>query len=235
VWDEQLGGYVDRTTRLPLPTWDQALDTLDADPDAQPAHVIHFGGRGVDVQGVVAGTEQAGGCLTYLVKYLTKSLGDCHQPDTPAAAEHVRRLTAELRWTPCSSRCANWLLHGVQPQDAHRELVPGACPANAHKAHTLGYGGRRCLVSRKWTGKTLDQHRAERRAHVMRALGAVGIRVDQDTPDDAAPDRYRWELISPTDPNPPDRTQLLIRAINQRRRWRAEYEHARSATVDQVA
>ncbi len=234
VWDEQAGGYVDRTTRVPLPTWDRALDAIDADPDAQPAHVIRFGTRGVDVQGVVEGTEQAGGCLTYLVKYLTKSLGDCHQPESPAAAEHVRRLTAELRWTPCSPRCANWLLYGVQPEQAHRELVPGACPANAHKAHTLGYGGRRCLVSRKWTGKTLDQHRAERRAHVMRALGAVGIRVDQDTPADAAPDRYRGELISSTDPNPPDRTELLIRAVNQRLRWRAEYELARSATVDQV-
>lgn len=43
------------------------------------AHVIRFGARGVDMQGVVAGTEQAGGCLRYLVKYLTKSIGDRHQ------------------------------------------------------------------------------------------------------------------------------------------------------------
>ncbi len=67
----------------------------------------------------------------------------------------------------------------------------------------------------------------------MRALGAVGIRPDQDTPDHAEPGRYRWEAINPNDPHQPDRTELLIRAINQRRRWREQYEQARSATVDQ--
>ena len=66
----------------------------------------------------------------------------------------------------------------------------------------------------------------------MRALGAVGIRVDQDTPDSAEPGRYRWDAINPADPNQPDRTELLMRAINQRRRWRAEYDQARSATDD---
>jgi len=232
-WDAAAGGWVDRDTRQPLPTWDQALDAIDTDSEATPAHVIRFGTRGVDVQGVVAGTEQAGGALRYLVKYLTKAVADCHQPTTTTAAEHVDRLTAELRWQPCSPRCANWLLYGVQPEHAHAELLPGSCPAAAHRAANLGYAGRRCLVSRKWTGKTLTQHRADRRAHVMRALGAVGIRVDQDTPDNTEPGRYRWEAINPSDPHQPDRTELLIRAINQRRRWRAEYDQARSATVDQ--
>ncbi len=32
VWDEQLGGYVDRTTRVLLPTWDEALDAIDGRP-----------------------------------------------------------------------------------------------------------------------------------------------------------------------------------------------------------
>ena len=233
AWDSNAGGYVDPDTRQLLPTWDQALDSIEADPEAQPAHVIRFGTRGVDVQGVVAGTDAAGGALRYLVKYLTKAVADCHTPSTTAAAEHTARLAAELRWQPCSSRCSNWLLYGVQPEHAHGELLPGACPSAAHRAANLGYAGRRCLVSRKWTGKTLTQHRADRRAHVMRALGAVGIRVDQDTPEHAEPGRFRWEAIGPDDPNQPDRTELLIRAINQRRRWRDQYEQARSATVDQ--
>jgi len=235
-WDREASGWVDRDTRQLLPTWDQALDAIDTDPEAAPAHVIRFGTRGVDVQGVVAGTEQAGGALRYLVKYLTKAVADCHTTTpTTAAALHVERLAAELRWQPCSSRCANWLLYGVQPEHAHAELLPGACPSAAHRSVNLGYAGRRCLVSRKWTGKTLTEHRADRRAHVMRALGAVGIRVDQDTPDNVEPGRYRWEAINPNDPHAPDRTELLIRAINQRRRWRAEYQQARSATDDQVA
>jgi hypothetical protein len=213
-------------------TWPDALDLVDADPLAAPAHVIRFGGRGIDVQGVVPGTRRAGGCLSYLVKYLTKSIAECHVPDSDAAAEHQRRLTEELRWTPCSARCANWLLYGVQPEDAHSELRPGSCPGKAHKRHTLGYAGRRCLVSRRWTGRTLDEYREARRAHVMRLLGAVGIRVDRDTGEDPDHTRYTWSLVGPDDPNPPDRTELILRAINQRRRWRAEYDHARSATDD---
>lgn len=127
------------------------------------------------------------------------------------------------------------------PTGCSTESNPNTHTANcspapaAHRPANLGYAGRRCLVSRKWTGKTLTAHRADRRAHVMRALGAVGIRVDQDTPDIPAPDRYRWEAINPADPNQPDRTELLLRAINQRRRWRAEYEQACSATDDQGA
>jgi len=34
----------------------------------------------------------------------------------------------------------------------------------------LGYAGRRVLVSRKWSGKTLDDHRADRKAWLMARL-----------------------------------------------------------------
>ena len=68
----------------------------------------------------------------------------------------------------------------------------------------------------------------------MQLLGAVGVRVDQDTDEDLDHTRYTWSLIGPNDPNPPDRNELLLRAINQRRRWRAEYDRARSATDDLV-
>jgi hypothetical protein len=66
----------------------------------------------------------------------------------------------------------------------------------------------------------------------MRALGAVGIRVDRDTDEDPDHTRYSWALVGPNDPNPPDRMELLLRAITQRRRWRAQYDRARSATDD---
>ena len=39
------------TPAQPLPTWDEALDAIDDDPDAEPAHVVRFGAQ-VDVQGV---------------------------------------------------------------------------------------------------------------------------------------------------------------------------------------
>jgi hypothetical protein len=242
IWDatREQPCYVDPDTLTPLPTWDQALDELDADPGAQPAHVVRFGHRGVDVQGVLAGSEDAGRCLGYLVKYLTKGISECFEPDTDAAARHVERLTEALRYEPCSPTCANWLRYGVQPDGAKPGLTPGQCKGKAHKADNLGYGGRRCLVSRRWSGRNLSEHRDERRAHVLRALGAVGARVDQATPDGQA-DRYRWELIRPGDPDQPDRTELLLRAIAERRRWREQYDHAKQqaaelpATDDQAA
>jgi hypothetical protein len=38
----------------------------------------------------------------------------------------------------------------------------GHCPSKAHDRDHLGLGGRRVLVSRRWTGKTPDEHRADR-------------------------------------------------------------------------
>ena len=46
-------GYVDPDTGAVLPTWDEALDELDADEDAEPAHVVRFG-RQLDLQGILA-------------------------------------------------------------------------------------------------------------------------------------------------------------------------------------
>jgi hypothetical protein len=238
VWDDQAGGYVDPATGAPLPTWDEALDELDADPDAVPAHVVRFG-RHLDVQGVIPDQRQAGECLTYLVKYLTKSTAEIIEPDTTNQAEHYRRLAAELRVTPCSERCANWLLYGIQPKNTRPGLVPGACSSKAHHATTLGYAGRRCLVSRLWSGKTLTEHRTDRRTHVLRTLGAVGARLHLATTDGHA-DRYQWEPVRPGDPDTPNPIELLMRVINQQRHWRQQYEQAqdqlnRSATTDLAA
>src|SRR5690606_14219541 len=57
VWDKT-AGYVDPGTGEVLPTWEQALDALDADPGAEPLHVIRFGEQ-VDARGVLAGTPDA--------------------------------------------------------------------------------------------------------------------------------------------------------------------------------
>jgi hypothetical protein len=101
------------------------------------------------------------------------------------------------------------------------------CKAKAHKAEHLGYGGRRCLVSRKWSGKTLTEHRGERRTHVLRVLGAAGAKPEHDT-DDADSERYTWQLIGPREPDQPDRLELLLRSIAQRRRWREQYDQAKT-------
>ena len=160
VWDEATGNYLDPATGEVLPTWDQALDAIGAEDE--PWHVARFGDR-FDAQGVLSGSKDAGRCIGYLTKYLTKQVADCHQAQTDAQHAHAGRLAEALRYQPCSPRCANWLRYGIQPKNARPGLVPGRCKGKAHDADHLGYAGRRVLVSRKWSGKTLADHRADRK------------------------------------------------------------------------
>ena len=115
-------------------------------------------------------------CIGYLTKYLTKQVGDCHQADTDAQRAHAARLAEALRYQPCSPRCANWLRYGIQPKNARPGLVPGRCKGKAHDADHLGYAGRRVLVSRKWSGKTLADHRADRKEWLLRHARCFGNR-----------------------------------------------------------
>lgn len=77
-WDGS--DYVDPATGELLPTWAEALDQLQRDPEATPAHVARFG-RQLDVAGIVAPSNDADRAIRYLTKYLTKSIADAHQPD----------------------------------------------------------------------------------------------------------------------------------------------------------
>jgi excisionase family DNA binding protein len=166
VWDDEAAGYLDPTTGEPLLTWEEALDDLDADNDAQPRHSLRFGTQ-LDVKGVLAGSPQAEKAIGYLVKYLTKDLGDdldqADEEDQPSdrtrRADHIARLVDALRHEPCSPSCPNWLRYGIQPKNPRPGMRPGSCRAKAHKPSHLGYGGRRVLVSRKWTAKDLRDHR----------------------------------------------------------------------------
>ena len=128
-------------------------------------------GATFDAQGVLAGFKDAARCIRYLTKYLTKQVADCHQPDTDAQRAHTARLADALRYEPCSPSCANWLRYGIQPKNPRPGLVPGACKGKAHRPEHLGYAGRRVLVSRKWSGKTLADHRGDRKARLTETLG----------------------------------------------------------------
>jgi Replication initiator protein, pSAM2 len=214
VWDEATGNYVDPATGEVLPTWDQALDAIDQDD--QPHHVARFGSR-FDAQGVLAGSKDAARCIGYLTKYLTKQVGHCHQAQTNAGQAHMARLAEALRFQPCSPTCANWLRYGVQPKNARPGLVPGCCKGKAHDADHLGYAGRRVLVSRKWSGKTLADHRADRQQWLLSMLGVSAT----------DPARYRWELVTPGDPDHMDRARRLLHAVADRARWQAALTEAR--------
>ena len=214
VWDEHTGTYLDPATGEVLPSWDRALDAIGVDD--QPHHVARFGTR-FDAQGVLAGSRDAARCIGYLTKYLTKQVGHCHQADTDPERAHAARLAEALRYQPCSPACANWLRYGVQPKNARPGLVPGRCKSKAHHPAYLGYAGRRVLVSRKWSGKTLADHRAGRQQWLLSALGVSA----------ADPARYRWELVEPGDPDHMDHARRLLHAVADRARWQAALAEAR--------
>ncbi|WP_298455296.1 replication initiator [uncultured Cellulomonas sp.] len=239
VWDADASCYRDPHTAAPLTSWDRALDDLGADPDAKPLHVLRFGAQ-VDLKGLLGGTEDSDRAVRYLCKYLTKSVTETYARDhvdpedraVRAYEAHIDRLHMELRWLPCSPRCANWLRHGVQPMEAGPGLIPGACPSKAHDREHLGLGGRRVLVSRQWSGKTLTEHRADRATVVREVLQAAGI----EPPDarrlaaevlasDGRP-RFEWADVPVLER---DYTAAISASMRQRRAWREQYEAAKAA------
>jgi hypothetical protein len=214
VWDEASARYVNPQTGELLPTWEQALDNI-AQRD-QPLHVARYGAK-FDAQGVLAGTRDAKRCIQYLTKYLTKQIGRCHRAETDAQADHIARLLDALRYEPCSPTCANWLRYGVTPKNARPGLVPGLCKGKAHRAEHLGYAGRRVLVSRKWSGKTVADHRADRKAWLTAML-------DLPATD---PAHYRWERVTPADPDAMSPTRRLLHVLADRTLWRNALAEAR--------
>ncbi|MES0832523.1 replication initiator [Nocardiopsis tropica] len=238
LWDTDAGTYLDPVTGEVLSTWDEALDEIDAEPDPEPFHVVRFG-KQVDAKGVVAGTEDAARCVRYLAKYLTKDIADCHAAETTRQEQHVDRLMETLRFEPCSPRCANWLRYGIQPQDPKAGLRPGFCRSKAHRREHLGYAGRRVLVSRKWSGKTLADHKADRLTWVLNALGIDPANEDQGDKDNPRPPAlasiasgsFEWELARPTDPDVPPRERRLLRAVGEALRRRAQLDAARTLTL----
>ncbi len=171
---------------------------LEAIEDLEPQHVVRFGTQS-DIQGLLSGSPDADRRVGYLAKYLTKAMGAAHgESDNQAVTAHVDRLVATLRYEPCSPGCPNWLRYGIQPKNARPGMVPGSCKAKAHRREHLGYGGRRVLVSRKWSGKTLTDHRHERRAFVLALLG-VDPDSTQATAGDKTRDRYVWEPVNPNE------------------------------------
>lgn len=231
VWDGH--DYVDPSTGTVLPTWREALDQADADPERRPVHVLRFG-KQLDMRGIIAPSKEADRAVRYLVKYLTKSVTEPFStPEHPNVSyeQHVDRLEDELRFLPCSEGCANWLRYGIQPKQAGPGLVPGRCWKKAHERECLGLGGRRVLVSRKWSGKTLSEHRADRALVVRQVLQEAGLtapEIDRLAAETRTPDgeaRFEWTKL---EHRPQAYVGVILRSVAERRRWRADYEKAKT-------
>jgi hypothetical protein len=214
AWDENTGNYLDPGTGEVLTDWDQALDAIG--DDDEPLHVARFGER-FDAQGVLTGSRDANRCIGYLTKYLTKQLGDCHHPGTDAQVRHADRLADALRYEPCSPTCANWLRYGIQPKNPKPNMRPGSCKGKVHRREYLGYAGRRVLTSRKWSGKTLADHRADRKNWLTQMLGLPAT----------DPGRYAWEPVKPGDHDHMPPPQRLLHVVADRMRWLQALDQAR--------
>ncbi|MFI9409254.1 replication initiator [Nocardia gamkensis] len=217
-WDYAAGRFVDPDTQQPVPTWGEVMDLMDSVDDLEPAHVVRFGTQ-VDVKGILGGTEEAGRHIGYLTKYLTKSIGDVIEPKSQRAADHYDRLHEELCKTPCSPTCGLWFRYGVIPKGATAKTIPGLCKGKAHRRDTLGMRGRRVLVSRKWTGKDLADHKADRAEFVRQRLAEAGISREVIS-------RLQITPVEPGDPNAPPREHLIMQMIAQKITQQAEYTRA---------
>ncbi|WP_370879775.1 hypothetical protein [Streptosporangium brasiliense] len=69
------------------------------------------------------------------------------------------------------------------------------------------------MVSRKWSNKTLREHKQDRRAWVLDALG-----LPDETPTD--PHRYVWRPVSTKDPTRTPLAKRLLRGVANRHRTR---------------
>ncbi len=229
-WDNTLKAYVDPDTRQPLPSWDDALDDLDTDPDAEPVHTVRFGPV-MDIKGIAAGSPHARRAIGYLAKYITKDAADCYTATTTEAKAHHARLVEALRYEPCSKNCTNWLRYGIQPHQPKPGMTAGRCKGKAHRPDHLGHAGRRILVSRKWSGKTLTDHKTDRRNHihtVLNRLTAANPGTGSGHHNSHSEDPWIWEPIPTTEPDHPPRNQLILRAIAHKTTWQHQYRQAQN-------
>jgi hypothetical protein len=240
VWDAEKECYVDPADGQPLLGWDQCLDALD--DTAGPAYVAKLGT--IDARGISAGTDDAKRSVRYITKYLTKDVTDSAKPSSEAQREHFDRLHAQLAVLPCSPTCANWLLYGVQPDNAKPGLFPGRCKGKVHQRASLGFTGRRVLMSRKWSTRTMADIRGDKRAWVQAILAGHLDGHQQDQAADQAraqgreppavdpmdgPNRYRYEYAPPGSPGVEPLHVRIQQMIAVKLRWKAEMDAARAA------
>lgn len=88
------------------------------------------------------------------------------------------------------------------------------------------------LVSRKWTSKTLKQHRADRAAVVREALDTAGItppEIERMSAEVEAGDGLPRFVWTPAVQDPRRYASVIVATVAERMRWRAEYAAAKQA------
>ena len=187
-------------------------------------------GPQVHVKGILGGTEEAGRHIGYLTKYLTKSrrqAAGLADDLTERQREHRRRLVAELERTPCSPQLPDLAaLRHPAPQGPPHRPMPGVCKGKAHQARTPRH--RRPPRPRLPEVVEQDPRRPPRRADRVRSATARSRPTcGPATPSTTAPSPGRRP--DPATPTSPPDPALLLHAISQRQRWKADYLAAQLA------
>jgi hypothetical protein len=102
--------------------------------------------------------------------------------------------------------------------------LPGSFTPSVHVLRILRESrpARRVLVSRKWSGKTLADHRADRKAWLTGMLGLPAT----------DPSRYTWEPVKPDDPDHMPTGQRLLHVVADRIQWQTALEQARRRAAE---
>jgi hypothetical protein len=83
---------------------------------------------------------------------------------------------------------------------------------------------RRVLVSRKWSGKTIADHKNDRKNWVLACLAEAGVSA---TGNPTEPGRYAWKLKPPGQTEPVE--QLILARLAERLEMRRQLDQAKKA------
>ncbi len=164
VWDADRRRWVDPDTRRAADHLGRGPRRHRRRPGRRTRRTWSGFGAQVDARGVKPGTR---GRRTrpsgYITKYITKDTADCHKPRTDRAARRTSTGSGTRTAVTPVLRPVRELAALRRPARRRpRQAQPGRCKGKVHQRATLGIGGRRILISRDWSGKTLADHRARR-------------------------------------------------------------------------
>jgi hypothetical protein len=150
--------------------------------------------------------EASGGCVRPVqLRRTNLDTGQTEQVIVPCGS------TLESACPACAERCQS--LRAQQCRDGwHLEDEPTAPPHRPDDWQTW------LLEKRKWSGKTLADHRGDRKAWLLDMLGLPD-------PDDTG--RYRWEKVTPADTDFMNHSRRMLHVLADRARWRAALSEAR--------